>query len=486
MLLPQDSAHERLSSLNLRLAGLRADRSGDSLFLTGGSLTFWLQWLAASVFLVVMLCGLAYVKNGAVGVQYRGLALVVLLASVPAYAVFGVYDKRHGYLSGAARLLAGWLMLLAGLAVAGFVTKTGALFSREVMLQWTVLGFAGQVVLYLPLHHMARRLHRHFSAERTALIVGTGGLAQQLADRLLLLKSEPLIGMVAVGEEWPSAAEHYRVLGEVVRLRELIVEYGIRRLYIALPLAAHDQVHRLYIDLLDSQVDVLWIPDLQSLMLLNHSVSDIGGLPVIHLNESPLTAHPTAALLKAMMDRVLSLFAIVMLSPVLIATALAVKLSSSGPILFRQKRLGWNGQVIQVWKFRSMRVHEDIDVKQATRNDPRVTPVGRFIRRTSIDELPQLFNVLQGQMSLVGPRPHALAHNDYYTGKISAYMARHRVKPGITGLAQISGYRGETDTLEKMAKRVELDLAYINSWSLWLDIKILIKTPFTLFSKNVY
>jgi len=133
-----------------------------------------------------------------------------------------------------------------------------------------------------------------------------------------------------------------------------------------------------------------------------------------------------------------------------------------------------------------MRVHEDGEVKQATREDPRITPVGRFIRRTSIDELPQLFNVLQGRMSLVGPRPHAVAHNDYYTGKIDAYMARHRIKPGITGLAQVSGYRGETETLDKMEKRVELDLTYINNWSLWLDIKILVKTPFTLLGKDIY
>jgi putative colanic acid biosynthesis UDP-glucose lipid carrier transferase len=145
-----------------------------------------------------------------------------------------------------------------------------------------------------------------------------------------------------------------------------------------------------------------------------------------------------------------------------------------------------NGKIFPVLKFRSMRMHDDKEVKQAKRNDDRITPVGRFIRRTSIDELPQLFNVLKGEMSLVGPRPHAVAHNNYYADKITAYMARHRIKPGVTGLAQISGYRGETETLDKMQKRVELDLQYINNWSLWLDIKILLKTPFTLISKEAY
>ena len=182
----------------------------------------------------------------------------------------------------------------------------------------------------------------------------------------------------------------------------------------------------------------------------------------------------------------LALLGILLLSPLMLSVALAVKLSSPGPVFFRQKRHGWNGNIIEVLKFRSMREHHDQKVKQATKDDPRVTAVGRFLRRSSIDELPQLFNVIKGEMSLVGPRPHAIAHNDYYSDKIMAYMARHRIKPGITGLAQISGYRGETETIDKMQKRVELDLDYINHWSLWLDVKILIKTPLTLVSKDIY
>lgn len=191
-------------------------------------------------------------------------------------------------------------------------------------------------------------------------------------------------------------------------------------------------------------------------------------------------------MLKALLDRCLAMLAIVVLSPLMAVVALLVKWSSPGPVLFKQQRHGRHGRIIEVWKFRSMRLHDDCDVKQATRGDPRITPVGRFIRRTSIDELPQLFNVLRGEMSLVGPRPHAVSHNIYYSEKIIAYMARHRVKPGVTGMAQVNGYRGETDTIEKMQKRVEMDLEYINNWSIWLDIKILIKTPFVLLSKNAY
>ena len=451
----------------------------------GQSLTFWVQWFVALTFATALLCLLAWIKTGEVAAHYRVLALMAVLGSVPAYSLMRVFAKEQGYLTGLARLLAGWLLLLGGLAVAGFVTKTSAQYSREVMLQWVVLGYAGQASLYLPLHALARRLQQQLRRERTALVLGAGELAQQVTERLLKQRGEPVRGLVALeeGEEVPG---QYRLLGHVNHLRELITQHDIRRLYIALPITENERIRRLYIDLLDAQVDVVWVPDLGSMMLLNHSVSDIEGLPAIHLNESPLTAYPSAALLKAVMDRALALLAIVVLSPLLLVLSLAVKCSSPGPLKKKKIRHGWNGKVFHMWKFRSMRMHDDPVVQQATRDDPRVTCVGRFIRRSSIDELPQLFNVLQGHMSLVGPRPHAVEHNDYYTGKITAYMARHRIKPGITGLAQISGARGETETLEKMVRRVELDLTYISQWSLWLDIKILLKTPVTLLSKDVY
>jgi len=184
----------------------------------------------------------------------------------------------------------------------------------------------------------------------------------------------------------------------------------------------------------------------------------------------------------------LSIVALILLAPVMIIAAIAVKLTSKGPVFFRQERHGLDGKIIQVLKFRSMKLHEEKEgeVTQAKKHDPRLTKVGAFLRKTSIDELPQLFNVLQGDMSLVGPRPHAKAHNAFYSDKISAYMSRHRIPPGITGLAQINGCRGETETLEKMERRVVYDLEYINNWSIWLDITILFKTVFTLFSKNAY
>lgn len=461
-------------------------RSGRREPLAGRGLTFWIQWFVAAAAITTLLFALVIDKNRDIAVQYRLLAVVALLGSVPVYSLLRVYHKHHGYLIGVARLLSAWLVLLAGLIAVAFVTKTSELFSRQVFLLWAGIGFLLQTALFIPLHHLSRRYDQSRKAQRVSVIVGTCDLANQLAYSLTRNHNETVVGLVTPDDSITFHDSLFPTLGSVAHLRALIATHNVRCIYVVLPLAAAEQIEGLYIDLLDANVDVIWMPDLNSLTLLNHSVSEIDGMPAIHLNESPLTSYPTAALSKAVMDRSIALLAIILLSPVLLATAIAVKLSSPGPVLFKQKRHGWNGQVIKVWKFRSMCLHDDSEVKQATRQDERITRVGRFIRRTSIDELPQLFNVLQGRMSLVGPRPHAVAHNNYYTGKITAYMARHRIKPGITGLAQVSGCRGETETLDKMEKRVELDLAYINNWSVWLDIKILIKTPFTLFGKDIY
>jgi len=229
---------------------------------------------------------------------------------------------------------------------------------------------------------------------------------------------------------------------------------------------------------------LVWAPDIFEFRLLNHNVREVAGLPLITLNETPLIAGGPA-FIKTMMDKSASLILIIVLSPVLLGAAIAVKLSSKGPILFKQVRDGWDGKKFYVYKFRSMYVHQpEKVVKQATKGDPRITKVGAFLRKSSMDELPQLFNILEGSMSLVGPRPHAESHNEFYSDKVKAYLARHRIKPGMTGLAQINGCRGETDTVEAMERRVELDLEYISNWSPLMDIRILLMTPVALFSKN--
>ena len=449
-------------------------------------LTFWGQWIAGQGLAVTLLLILVYYQTETVEFYYRVCATLTILASVPAYTWCGVYAKKDNYLEGLIRLLMGWAMTLSALAVVAFLCKVNELFSRQIILVWAVFGYIGQALLYVPLNAFSRYYQRSLQIERRTLIVGTGELAQGLANKLSSIEHFPLVGLVSTHSTPQPAPGMSPIVGPQEQLLNLIKHHDIRRLYITLALSEAAQIEAMYVDLLDANVDVVWVPDLNSLTLLNHSVSNVDGLPAIHLNESPLTSKPTAALSKSLFDKTVALMAIIVLSPLLLAIGLGVKLTSPGPVFFKQDRHGWNGKVIQVWKFRSMRVHDDHEVKQAQRNDSRITPVGRFIRRTSLDELPQLFNVLQGHMALVGPRPHAVAHNNYYSGKILAYMARHRIKPGITGLAQINGCRGETDTIDKMQKRVEIDLKYINNWSLWLDIKILLKTPFTLLSKDIY
>ena len=236
-----------------------------------------------------------------------------------------------------------------------------------------------------------------------------------------------------------------------------------------------DRVDGLLEGLRDTTVSIYYIPDVRMIDMIQSRSFDIEGVPMIALCETPFTGRK--AIIKRLSDIVLSILILILVSPVLLACAIAVKLSSPGPILFRQRRYGLDGEEINVYKFRSMTVCENgADVVQATRNDVRITPVGNFLRTKSLDELPQFFNVLQGRMSIVGPRPHAVAHNELYRTQVKGYMIRHKVKPGITGWAQVNGSRGETDTVDKMEKRIRYDLDYLRNWSLAMDLLIILKT----------
>ncbi|HHI3483143.1 TPA: undecaprenyl-phosphate glucose phosphotransferase [Klebsiella quasipneumoniae] len=260
----------------------------------------------------------------------------------------------------------------------------------------------------------------------------------------------------------------------------------IDRIYIAMNMQEEAKIKKIVQQLTDTTCSVLLIPDIFTFNILQARTEEINGVPVVPLFDTPLSG--INMIFKRFEDVIVSTVILILISPVLLIISVAVKFSSPGPVLFRQLRYGMDGKPIRVWKFRSMRVMEnDKNVVQATKNDIRVTKVGKFLRSTSLDELPQFFNVLCGQMSVVGPRPHAVAHNEQYRALIQGYMLRHKVKPGITGLAQINGWRGETDTLEKMEKRIEYDLLYIRGWSIWLDLKIIFLTVFKGFiNKSAY
>lgn len=257
-------------------------------------------------------------------------------------------------------------------------------------------------------------------------------------------------------------------------------------LFIALPLKAEKRIADLLLRLGDTTVDVHYIPDFLVSILTRSRFSNVGDVDTLSVFESPYIG--AKQWVKRCEDIVLSSLILILISVPLVIIAITIKLTSPGPILFKQHRYGLCGEKITVWKFRSMRVMEDGDkVVQATKGDPRITPFGAFLRRTSLDEFPQFFNVLTGSMSIVGPRPHAVAHNEEYRSQVQFYMLRHKVKPGITGWAQVNGWRGETDTLAKMESRIEFDLQYIKYWSLWLDIKIIFLTLFKGFTNpNAY
>lgn len=265
--------------------------------------------------------------------------------------------------------------------------------------------------------------------------------------------------------------------GKVSLAIEKVKNNEIKDVYIALPMVAKDRIKEAILQLSNSTVDAYIVPDLYTYKLSVSQISRIGNVHTFSIFSSPFEG--LGAITKRIEDIVIGSLITLLILPVLAIVALGVKLSSPGPILFKQDRYGLGGKKIKVWKFRSMKVMENSDiVTQATKNDPRVTRFGNFIRRTSLDELPQFINVLQGSMSIVGPRPHAVAHNEEYRVLVDNYMVRHKIKPGITGLAQINGYRGETDTLNKMEKRVEYDIKYLQNWSLTLDIKIIFLTVF--------
>ena len=452
------------------------------------TLVQWVQHFLNAIVVIGTLLLLTEWKDGDVGAHYRSMVVFAVLVMIITYHLFGVHRRFESLLGGIQHLARAWGVVIIILAWVAFLTKTSELYSRQVIVYWAVFAFIGQAIVQIIVLKVYRLYSAKFRERIPAIIVGTGRVGTHLArsiSRNIWLRDE-IVGVVTLDgqlqEDW--SLDDIPVLDGVENILEVLKTYGIKRVYLTPGFAENAQIKTIQEKLIDSNVDLVWAPDIFEFNLLNHSVREVAGVPLITLNETPLMSGGPA-FVKALMDRSAALILILIFSPLLIGVALAVKLTSSGPIIFKQVRDGWDGKKFHVYKFRSMFVHtpEKI-VKQATKGDPRITKVGAFIRKSSLDELPQLFNILEGSMSLVGPRPHAESHNQYYSDKVRAYLARHRIKPGMTGLAQINGLRGETETLESMERRVEFDLEYISNWSPLLDIKILFLTPFALISKN--
>jgi putative colanic acid biosynthesis UDP-glucose lipid carrier transferase len=422
------------------------------------------------------------------------LALLAFIISSPLFGSFDLPYSGHGgqaplsrLPAACSRVLVRWGAIVAGLLFLAFAFDVGSLFPRRVMLTWFVI-----TPIALCVSQAVRLRATWFAAQmptRRYIIVGVNDVGLELARRLPAqgfsgyfdFRSSDRVSPLLEADQADQFAGHCRDLADYVRTHMVGV------VYIALPLANVPRLSGLINALRDTTASVYFVPDAFAFDLIQGRVAEINGMPVLSVCDTPF--HGTDAVLKRTMDVILGGCASLLTLPVIVLIAAAVKCTSAGPILFRQRRYGLNGEEITVFKFRSMTVCEDGPVvTQATVQDHRVTTVGRFLRKTSLDELPQLFNVLQGTMSLVGPRPHAVAHNEKYRRLINGYMIRHKVRPGITGLAQVNGLRGETDTVDKMAARVRYDLEYLRNWSPWLDMKILVRSLRVVWSdyKNTY
>lgn len=375
-----------------------------------------------------------------------------------------------------------WILVVPLLVFAAFATKTSTQFSRVISVSWFLSTVLGLALVRAAIRLVLRQLRRMGHNTRTYAVLG----ATECGERIIeAFNDRPWMGYRLVGTyDDRSTDRHHHFTkvdalpgGGVNELLKAAHEGKVDAIYIALPLRAEARVGEILRALADTTVTVHLIADFFTFDLLHGRWGQVGSLPVVSIYDSPFSGNN--GWIKRLEDIVLGSMILALIAVPMLLVAVAIKLESRGPVFFRQRRYGLNGKSIRVLKFRSMTVCEDgANVVQAKANDARVTAVGRFIRRTSIDELPQFIQVLTGEMSIVGPRPHAVAHNEQYRSLIHGYMLRHKVKPGITGWAQVNGFRGETDKIEKMENRVRHDLDYIHNWDLLLDLKIIFLTIF--------
>ena len=432
--------------------------------------------------------GLLYGLCGFYGAEFKGffivLAILVAALSVllppPSVRPQGAPQLLSPTWPLAGRVLVRWMIIIGILLAIGFLTKYSADFSRRIVVSWIAATPALLILVMLCLQELRRRLMYDPATVRRVAFAGCNEISVALARRIG--ESGELTGLKVEGffddrsaERLGVPGERTRLLGRLPELASFVKRRRIDVVFVALPVRHIQRVIRLLDELRDTTVSVYYVPDIFAFDLIQARSGELFGIPVVALCETPFCGY--RGVIKRFTDVAFAASILIVAAPLMLALAVMVRLSSPGPIIFPQRRYGLDGREITVWKFRTMRVVEDGErIVQARRQDPRITRVGRFMRRYSLDELPQLFNVLQGRMSLVGPRPHAVAHNEQYRKLIKGYMIRHKVPPGMTGLAQINGCRGETSRIEQMQARVNYDLEYLRRWTPLLDVKILLLT----------
>ena len=386
-------------------------------------------------------------------------------------------------LSAVADVILRWMLLLAVLLALGYVTKSLDEFPRRIFLTWAAATPVALIGVTLAMQEVMRRFLMNALDVRSAIIAGYNTSSVELALRL---KNNPGMRVEVAGFFDDRSSDRLgmqtdaNLIGSLSDMSQFVKDNRTDVIFIALPIRHIKRVMNLLDDMRDTTASIYYVPDVFVFDLIQARSGEIQGIPVVAMCETPFYGYRGVA--KRLTDISFSVLILMLLLPLLVLIAIAVKLSSPGPIIFKQRRYGLDGREIAVYKFRTMRVTEDgAQIRQASKTDSRITPVGAVLRRSSMDELPQLINVLQGRMSLVGPRPHAVAHNEEYRKLIKGYMVRHKVLPGITGLAQVNGCRGETLKLEEMEARVNYDLDYLRHWSPMLDIKILMLTAVKVF-----
>ena len=418
---------------------------------------------------------------------YLVLIVVTFFISTYVYEQTAIYRNwRRGRLLAYIRdTLVGWSIVVVILVLIGYAANFYPFYSERVILLWFIVAPLALISSHLIMRMIFAGM-RTEEKTRSAVIIGANDTSKKLIDHI---NEFPFLFINLRGffDERNDSRIDDDVfgprLGDLTHVVQYILKHNIDIVFISLPMSSQPRIKKLIDELPDTTTSVYFLPDIYIFDLMQAHVDKVGDVPVVSMVESPFTGLDGAV--KNIFDFVVALLILIILLPVMLCITLAVKITSPGPVIFKQRRYGLNGEEIIVYKFRSMTVSEDgAEVKQAKKNDQRVTKVGAFLRRTSLDELPQFINVLQGRMSIVGPRPHAVAHNEFYRKLIRGYMLRHKAKPGITGWAQVNGFRGETEVLEKMQGRVELDLYYLQNWSVMLDLYIIARTVWVVLRKD--
>lgn len=378
----------------------------------------------------------------------------------------------------------GWGLVVGILFFLGYATKLSYRYSDQVILSWMIITPFALIASHLIVHKIITDLRKK-GMVHSGVIVGSNNVGMMLEGRIAELPHLliDLRGCFDDRDASRNPGSQLPVLGAVSEVASYVREHNIQMIFISLPMVTQPRISKLLDDLHDTTASIYFLPDVYIFDMMQARFDNVGGVPVVAICESPLSGLDTV--IKNFSDFVLASLILILIFPIMLVIALIIKLTSPGPAIFRQHRYGLNGEKFVVYKFRSMTVCEDgSNIAQAQMNDQRATRVGAFLRRTSLDELPQFINVLQGRMSIVGPRPHAVAHNEMYRKLIKGYMLRHKIKPGITGWAQVNGYRGETQELDKMKARIEFDLQYLQNWTIWLDLWIIMRTVWVVMRRD--